>query len=332
MPGVRRIPFPLLVVVLATTAVRTGGREAEAVAAADAGALTASHLEIEPLGVEFKRLSALRVHIDGNLLAGDAEAEEIKVISPAGKLIATMKPGFGPQAIDVAADGAIYCGGRNQLAKLDRTGAVLKSAPIPAEMAPPVSARRKRSREPSISGLAVSDRDVFVAFGSGWSMGSKSKLFRVDRDLENPQVLAEGLRACCQRCDIVTRDGEVHVAENSAHRVVIYDRDGNVLRKWGARSRTGLEGFGSCCNPMNLSFDSRGALYTAESGMGRVKRYSTAGEFLGLVGYVGVARFQRSGRQASSCSNIAIAVARAGDRVYVMDYQNQLIRVLQRLD
>jgi hypothetical protein len=340
---VKRIPFPLLLVLLPAAAgvvrpatgdegtpERAGAREAEATA--DEGSVTASHLEIEPLDIEFKRLGALRLHTDGNLLAGDAETEEIKVISPAGDLVATIKPGLGPEVIGVAADGTIYCGGRNHLAKLDRKGTVLKSAAIPGEMAPPVSRRRKRSREASVSGLAVSDRDVFVALGSGRSMGSKSKLFRVDRDLENPRVLAEGLRACCQRCDIAVRDGEVYVAENSAHRVVIFDRDGNVLRKWGSRRRTGLEGFGSCCNPMNLCFDSRGILYTAESGIGRVKRYSTEGEFFGLVGYVGVARFQRAGRQASSCSNIAIAVARAGDRVYVMDYQNKLIRVLQRFD
>jgi sugar lactone lactonase YvrE len=83
---------------------------------------------------------------------------------------------------------------------------------------------------------------------------------------------------------------------------------------------------------MNLSFDSNGVLYTAESGMARVKRYTPEGEFLGLVGYIGVERFRRAGRQASSCSNIAIAVTPEGNRVYVMDYTNNVIRVLQKFD
>ncbi len=122
-----------------------------------------------------------------------------------------------------------------------------------------------------MSGIAVSDQDVFVAFGSGWSTGSKSKLYRFDTQLQNPVLLAEGLRGCCQRCDIIARDGVLYLAENSAHRVVSYNRDGEVLDKWGERSRTDLEGFGACCNPMNVCFDAEGVLYTSGSGLGRIK-------------------------------------------------------------
>lgn len=299
--------------------------------AVDVGAEAASHVELEPLAVEFKRLSSLRLHPGGNLLACDEGAQEIKVINPAGKQVATIKPGFGPEAINVAANGTIYCGGKGQLAKLDKSGRALKTAPVPENIASTIaSKRRAMSRKPRISGIAVCGEDVFVAFGSGWSLGSKSKLFRFDLELENPQLLAEGLRGCCQRCDIVARDGVLYLAENSAHRVVLFDREGEVRGKWGARSRTELQGFGACCNPMNLSFDSSGVLYTAESGIGRVKRYSTDGKFLGLVGHVGVQRFTRAGPLAASCSNIAIAVAPDGGRVYVMDYKNNLIRVLQK--
>ena len=83
---------------------------------------------------------------------------------------------------------------------------------------------------------------------------------------------------------------------------------------------------------MNLCFDSQGVIYTAESGLGRVKRYSTDGKFLGLLGYTGVERFTRAGSLAASCSNIAIAVTSDGKRVYVMDYKANLIRVLQKKD
>jgi hypothetical protein len=292
---------------------------------------TASHEEVEPLQIAFKRLSVLRLDRWGRLLAGDAEDKEVKVINPCGRLIGTIKPGFAPEAIDVAPNGTIYCGGEGQLAILDRCSRVVRTVPVPDEAASSIDTRRRAMSRPlQISGIAVSSTDVFVAFGSGWSLGSKSKLFRFDRDLSNPQLLAEGLRGCCQRCDIVTLDGIAYLAENSAHRVVCYNREGEVLGKWGARSRTGIEGFGSCCNPMNLCFDARGVLYTAESGLGRVKRYTTDGAYLGLVGYVGVERFTNAGRLAASCSNIAIAVTPDGNRVYVMDYKNNLIRVLQK--
>ena len=266
-------------------------------------------------------------------MAADAQAQLIKVISPSGELVTAIRPGFGPEAVDVATDGTIYCAGEGQLAKLKKTGEILKRMKVPANLVPSVSSggrRRARSRPTRISGIAVSDKNVFVAVGSGWSLGSKSKLFCFDLDLGNPKLLAEGLRGCCQRCDIVARDGIVYLAENSAHRVVLYDRNGKILSKWGTRARTGLEGFGSCCNPMNLCFDASGVVYTAESGVGRVKRYSMDGKFLGLVGYVGLQRFTRAGGLAASCSNMAIAVTPDGSRVYVMDVKNNIIRVLEK--
>ena len=70
---------------------------------------------------------------------------------------------------------------------------------------------------------------------------------------------------------------------------------------------------------MNLCFDAGGLLYTSESGMGRVKRYTSDGKFVDLVGYVGTDRFWNRSGLASSCSNIAIAATPDGERVYVMD-------------
>lgn len=307
----------------------------------DVAAESASHEEVEPLAIEFGRLTALRLHTNGNLLACDAQSQQIKVINPAGELVATVELGFAPEAIDVAADGIIYCGGQGKLAKLDPNGAVLEMVELPKKDGPPQTENkdapaaktkkpRDRARENRVSGIAVTDRDLFVAYGAGWSLRSLSKLFRFTLDLENPQIIAEDLRGCCQRCDIVARDGVVYVAENARYRVVSFNREGEVLAKWGAKNRKGLEGFGACCNPMNLCFDAEGVLYTAESGLGRVKRYSTDGKLLGQVGYAGTTRFSNAGGLAASCSNIAIAVTPDGDRVYVMDYKDNRIRVLQK--
>jgi len=300
-------------------------------ASEDVGAETASHREAEPLAIEFANLSTLCLHVNGNLLAGDSGAQEIKVISPAGKQVGTLRPGFGPEAMTVAADGTIYCGGQGKLAKLDREGKVLKTVSVPDDASgPEAMSPRARGHALRVSGIALTDKDLFVAFGSGWSLGSKSKLFRLTLDLEAPKLLAEGLRGCCQRCDIVARGGVLYLAENAAHRVVLYDREGTVLGRWGERGRADLAGFGACCNPMNLAFDAQGALYTAESGLGRVKRYTPDGKFQGLVGYVGTTRFTQAGGLAASCSNIAIAVTPDGARVYVMDYKDRKIRVLEK--
>jgi len=310
-----------------------------------------SHNELEPLKIEFGRLSALCLHPSGNLLAGDAEAKEIKVIDPQGKQVDTFKLALGPYAIDVAADGTIYCGGHDRLAMLDAGGKVLKTTRIVENTKPARPEQRPRDeppndqtqhdelehkrprrtpRTPRVSGIAVSGDDVFVAFGSGWSLRSKSKLFRFDRQLDNSKMIAEGLRGCCQRCDITASDGVLYVAENAAFRVTRLDREGNVLSKWGSRDRKAIEGFGACCNPMNVCLGPEGAIYTAESGLGRIKRYTAGGKLLDLVGYVGVTRFTRAGHLAAACSNIAVDATPDGQRVFVMDYTNNLVRVLQK--
>lgn len=309
---------------------RPPGRDA-APPAEDLAADTATHIEGELLPVRFENISCLRLVANGNLIAGDSLSKELKIISSDGKLISTVKLPFGPEAVNSAPDGTIYCGGQGQLAKLDKTGKMVRIAPVPSNAESDMSdQRRQHNKAPRISGIAASDQDVFIAIGSGWSTGSKSKLFRLTRDFESAKLLAEGLRGCCQRCDIEFYKGVLYLAENAAHRVVLYDRDGKILNKWGERDRTGIEGFGSCCNPMNIAFDAAGTLYTAESGLGRVKKYSPDGNYIGLVGYAGVERFSNAGQLAASCSNMAIAPTPDGKTVYVADIKEQKIRILRK--
>ena len=215
----------------------------------DEGADTATHKEIAPLKIKFARLSTIRLTKAGALLAADEQAKEIKIISPEGKQIGTIKTAFGPESIDVTDDGAIYCGGQGQLVKMDASGKVLATAEMPKIAKATDTSRRGRGKAQRVSGLAVGDKYVYTAFGAGWSLGSKSKLLRFDPDLKHPKLLAEDLRCCCQRCDIAFINGTVYLAENARHRVVQYDSEGKVLGKWGKRARTGLEGFGVASGP-----------------------------------------------------------------------------------
>jgi DNA-binding beta-propeller fold protein YncE len=289
----------------------------------------ATHTEAKPLDVSFQKLSALCLHGNGTLWATDEQAKTIKVIDADGSVTKTIDLSFAPESLEIASDGAVYCGGQGQLALLRSSGEVVKIGKIPPEQPTP-SASPRHNRPQRVSGLAVLGGDLFVAYGSSWSVRSLSNLYRFDRQFENSVRIVEGLRGCCQRCDIVARDGVIYVAENARHRISMFDRDGKHLGNWGNRERTGLEGFGACCNPMNLCFDKEGVLYTSESGLGRVKAYNTNGELLGLVGYTAVERFERASHLASTCSNIAIAVTPDAAKIYVMDYQENLIRVLVR--
>ncbi len=290
-----------------------------------------SHVEAPQLETRFGRLTAVRISPDGALVACDGKARQIRVFGEDGRVARSIAVPFAPEALAYGPGGVLFCGGGGKLAKLDAAGEILKVVDMPSNVAIDVPRRRRgRSRPNMVSGMAVSEPYLFATFGSGWSVGAKAKLFRFDLDLGTPTALVEGLRGCCQRCDIAVYDGVIYVAENSAYRIAMYDVDGKLLGRWGAASRTGMEGFGSCCNPMNVCFDRNGVLYTSESGVGRVKRYTRSGEFLGLVGYVGVDRFTRASAHAAACSNMAIAATAEGDRVYVMDYRPGAIRVLQR--
>jgi sugar lactone lactonase YvrE len=82
---------------------------------------------------------------------------------------------------------------------------------------------------------------------------------------------------------------------------------------------------------MALCVDKDGTVYTSESGPNRIKRYTSDGKFLGLVGELGKP-IKNAVTMASSCSNTAVAVSADGAQVYVIDEKNELIRVLVRKD
>jgi hypothetical protein len=283
---------------------------------------SASHKEISPIGTtketEFKALSTFCMDSKGNLLACDSKAKLIKVLSGEGKLLATWKLDFAPYSVVSCGDGGAYVAGAGIVCKVDAKGKVVKTADI----------SKMSLGKGKASGIAFTKKDVFVCFGTGWSLRSLSTIVRFSLDLENPKIIVEKLHGCCQRLDIVARKEFLFVAENARHRVLKMDRDGKTLAKWGKRDRMGTEGFGSCCNPMNLCFGNDGVLFTSESGLGRVKRYTPEGKYLGLVGHIGVERFNRAGRQAASCSNIPLAVNKDQSRIYVLDFTANLIRVM----
>jgi sugar lactone lactonase YvrE len=283
-----------------------------------------THKEVESIGlspeIKFGNLTTFCMDREGNLLACDSKSNEITKISPAGKSLAKWKLEFAPYSIHACPDGTIYVADTGKVAKLDKTGKVLKIAEADGDNFP--------AGKPS--GITATKRDVFVCFGSPGSFRSRSSMVRFDHELGQPKIIAEDLRGCCQRLDIVAKDEILYIAENARYRVLKCNRDGEILSKWGNRDRKDIKGFGACCNPMNLCFGPKGELYTAESGLGRIKRYSPDGEFLGLVGYVGVARFNRRSRLAISCSNITVAVNKDESRIYVLDFKNNFIRIMEK--
>jgi hypothetical protein len=175
------------------------------------------------------------------------------------------------------------------------------------------------TRLKQINAITTSGSDVFVA--CPMSKGYGYAVWRTDQAFANPKQIIKGLSGCCGQMDIQAAGDVVFVAENSRHRVVRYSRDGAEVGSFGKTDREGLgEGFGGCCNPMNLCFTVDGDLLASESN-GVVKRFTPEGKYQGMVGVAEV---------PAGCKNSAIGISSDGERVYYIDIQGSKILVLAR--
>ena len=245
----------------------------------------------------------------------------IRVISLDGSVKAEWPmpdDGPHPKMIHACDDGTVYVAGHGKMASYDKNGKRLAMADID-----------KLSGDKSLAaGMFVSDKHVFLAVGTGNSMRATEDIYRFNRDLTEVKKIIEQQYGCCSHIDMQVMNGELLIAENSRHRVNRFDLDGKPLGRWGKRDRTGIEGFAACCNPVNIDIGPDNVLYTAESGIGRIKKYTPEGEYLGVVGYVETTEFDRGSRLAAQTCYIPIEVNMDASRVYVVDVRANLIRVL----
>jgi hypothetical protein len=149
--------------------------------------------------------------------------------------------------------------------------------------------------------------------------GRSFSVWKVDLQLEIPKKIVQGLGGCCGQCDVQCHDGKLYVADNTKHRVLVYDLDGKKLDQFGKRGRDGDgENFAGCCNPMNVAFSPSGQILTAES-EGYIKCFSPAGEFQALLG--------RSVLE-SGCKHVALNMTKDGRYVIFLDQPgSRLVRL-----
>lgn len=170
-----------------------------------------------------------------------------------------------------------------------------------------------------ISSISSDGKNIYVATRA--LKGYGFAIWKTDTKFGNAKQIVSNLRGCCGQMDVQANKGGVYVAENSRHRVVCFNNSGKELRAWGKGDRKGVEGFSSCCNPMNVCFSGNGDVYTAESNTGRIKRFSPQGKFLAYVGDV---------KLVPGCKKVSIAVSKNADRVYMLDITRNHIIVMQR--
>lgn len=274
---------------------------------------------------ERRRLMAGR----GRPYTGDPDDSQyvytVKTVSPDGKVLATwlLPEGIEPHMLCATASGYTYVMGGGKLAAFrTATGELVRSIDT-ATLSPD---------QDLASGICVGEKEgeryVFVALGSGRSLRAEESIYRLNLDLSGGKKIIETQYGCCGHIDLEVRDGVLLVAENSRHRVNRFDLEGNPLGTWGKRDRTDEAGFAACCNPVNVDFGPDGVLYAAESGIGRVKRYTPQGEYLGMVGHVDTTEFDGGSALAAQSCYIPVEVSPDGTHIYVMDVRAHIVRVL----
>jgi hypothetical protein len=169
-----------------------------------------------------------------------------------------------------------------------------------------------------VNGLAVSEKDVFIATGD---VGYGYAVWRSGADLKDAKQILSGIGGCCGQMDVQCHGADVLVAENTKHQFTRYDREGKKIGSFGKRGPdTDPKCFAGCCNPMNLRANGVGDIYTAES-EGIIKRFSPSGEFLETAGVV---------KLSGGCKNVAVAVSADGKKLFFCDFPGSKFHILDQ--
>ncbi|KAA1259464.1 hypothetical protein LF1_19980 [Rubripirellula obstinata] len=167
---------------------------------------------------------------------------------------------------------------------------------------------------------SISSRGEFVFVTTRAIEGYGYDVWKMNLDFDDAEVVVSDLRGCCGQMDVQCSDNGLFVAENSRDRVVHFDVDGKEINHWGKSDRAGVDGFASCCNPMNLCFDQEGFVYTAEASIGRIKKFDPSGELVSFVGDVEL---------VPGCKNVSIAVSPVSEKIYMLDLTRNHIKVME---
>ena len=290
---------------------------------------------------------------DGNLLvcvAGASKSSDpksasgIRVYSPKGELLKTLPLDIKPEAICVAGDGTIFAAGQGKLLKLDQSGKVLASADSPVaseavkmnketedmvrEMAKTTRRDFKKQlaemqksleqRRSNVTGLSVTDQDVFMAVPSPSDF--TFRVYRFTTALQDPKLVVDKLRGCCGQMDIQSYAGNLWIPHNARHTVESHDRDGKELTKFGKAGRVKASDFGGCCEPKNIRVLPDGDILAAESGPPTcIKRFSADGKFKEVIAVIDDAK--------GDCVRVTVERSSDGKRYYMLDTTKGAIHV-----
>jgi hypothetical protein len=246
-------------------------------------------------------------------VAGDLA---VAVLKPSGEMVRQIPFAEAPRCIAVAKRRLIV-GLRDRVLLCDLDGKTL-------------SETKRLAKGAALTSLAVAeDGTIFAADGGSLS------IWRISAAGEVLDRIAGGkggqFAVPKSFFPITWADGGLVVAHPGRHRVERYDADGELLARWGKRSR-GLDGFSGCCNPVSVAVTGAGEFVTAERGQPRIKLFDKAGKFHAEIAgpeAFDVTEHERVDTDAelATCQNGGIEVALLGDQVVALDHTTASFRL-----
>ncbi|MED5381967.1 MAG: hypothetical protein VYC47_05295 [Verrucomicrobiota bacterium] len=246
-------------------------------------------------------------------VAGDSA---VAVLKPSGEPVRRISFAEAPRCIAMAKRRLIV-GLRDRVLLCDLDGKLL-------------SKTKRLAKDAALTSLAVAaDGTIFAADGGS------SSIWRISPDGDVLDRLAggKGGRFAVPKSffPITWADGGLVVAHPGRHRVERYDADGELLARWGKRSR-GLDGFSGCCNPVSVAVTGGGEFVTAERGQPRIKLFDKAGKFRAEI--AGPEAFDATEHEQVdtdaelvTCQNGGIEVELLGEQVVALDHTTASFRL-----
>jgi hypothetical protein len=235
-----------------------------------------------------------------------AAGNSILLLDSRGNSLGTIATSAPVRGIAVASDGTVFAGVKDHVELFDA-----QRKRIATWDAPP--------GKPLITGIAVGERDVFVADAGNrivWRYDRSGKLARRIGEKDTARNIP-GFVIPSPYFDVeLGPDGLVRVANPGRHRVETYTADGDLETSWG-KPGAGTASFCGCCNPCNIEVLPDGRVVTFEKGLPRVKVFSAHGELECVV--AAPASFADPGKNPDNNLGGLDGTIDANGRVYVLD-------------
>ena len=253
--------------------------------------------------------------ISGIAVAGDRICVSgrggVEIYDLKGNITGHFAVDGNPGPLVIGRGGRIWLGVEDHIEVTDTTGKVIKKW-------------KPAGSSSIITGIAVTDQNIFVA-DAGYKV-----VYRYDHagrqvnriGEKDPQNNIPGFVIPSPYFDLgVDREGYLWVVNPGRHRFEKYTPEGKILGKWGNASNT-VDGFCGCCNPSHFTFLPDGSFVTSEKGIERIKIYSSAGNYTGMVA--------PPGSFDEGTKGIDLAVDSMG-RILVLDPVRRQVRIFEKI-